>query len=261
MNVVALPVVAGAIVWLLAARAGRPYRLLGWLSLTVVLIMLSRNTKPYYLSPLFTLLYAAGSLAAGRLLESPRRAPMLWIYTALVLGAGAVFAPLAKPLLSAERYLAHASRLGLAPRAEENHEMGRLPQFFADRIGWPELAQSVAGVVAALAPAERERACIFGQNYGQAGAIEYFGAELDLPPAIATHNSYHLWGPGDCSGEVVIVIDDDRESMEATFEAAELETTFRCRDCMPYENDKQIWVGRGLRRPIAEVWPRAKHYD
>jgi hypothetical protein len=30
---------------------------------------------------------------------------------------------------------------------------------------------------------------------------------------------------------------------------------------MPYERDLPIFVARGLRRPLAEVWPRVKHYD
>jgi hypothetical protein len=250
----------GGLLFLLLAGESRPWRALGWAHLAILALMVGSNAKPYYLAPSYLMLFAAGAAALERWGTGSRR----WLRpaaVALVAASGLVTAPLAKPLLSEDTYVRYAAHLGFEPGTDENHELGRLPQFFADMHGWRELAESVAEIYHSLPEAERERACVFGQNYGQAGAIEYFGAELDLPPAIATHNSYHLWGPGDCSGEVVIVIDDDRESMEATFEAAELETTFRCRDCMPYENDKQIWVGRGLRRPIAEVWPRAKHYD
>ena len=55
--------------------------------------------------------------------------------------------------------------------------------------GWPEMARTVAGVVDGLPEAERARACVFGQNYGEAGAMEYFGPALGLPPAISAHNS------------------------------------------------------------------------
>jgi hypothetical protein len=30
---------------------------------------------------------------------------------------------------------------------------------------------------------------------------------------------------------------------------------------MPYEDNKTIFVGRRLRAPLAEVWPRSKHFD
>jgi hypothetical protein len=31
-----------------------------------------------------------------------------------------------------------------------------------------------------------------GLNYGEAGAMEYFGPELGLPPVLSAHNSYWL---------------------------------------------------------------------
>jgi hypothetical protein len=30
---------------------------------------------------------------------------------------------------------------------------------------------------------------------------------------------------------------------------------------MPYEDDQPIFVCRGLRMPLDEIWPRLKHYD
>jgi hypothetical protein len=33
-----------------------------------------------------------------------------------------------------------------------------------------------------MPPGERERCAIFGQDYGQAGAIHFFGAKMGLPP-------------------------------------------------------------------------------
>jgi hypothetical protein len=62
-NAPALPVVIVGLVYLLVARAGRPYRALGWSFLAVLLVMLSTNSKPYYLAPAFTALYAAGGVA------------------------------------------------------------------------------------------------------------------------------------------------------------------------------------------------------
>ncbi len=259
MNLVALPLVLAGLVFLLFLPSGRPYRLLGWLAVTVVAIMLSQKTKPYYLSPLYTLLYAAGSVVVCRV--PARLGWMPPLYLLLCLANAAARAPLAKPLLPVETYVRYAARLGAAPRAEENQALGRLPQFFADRIGWPELAQSVAGAFASLEPAERARACIFGQNYGQAGAIDFYGPALGLPQALAAHNSYFLWGPRGCTGEVVVVIGDERADLEAVFESVELATTYTCQDCMPYENDKPIWICRRLRQPLAELWPRLRHFD
>jgi len=260
MNPAAVPVALAGLALLLVLPAGRPWRALGWASIVIVVLLMSQRTKPYYLSPLYTLLFASGSVVLARVAARPRWG---WLRAATVAlcGASAIpVAPFAKPLLASEDYVAYSARLGIAPRAEENHDMGRLPQFFADRIGWPELAATVAQVFATLTPEEREHACIFGHNYGQAGAIDFYGPALGLPKAISGHNSYFLWGPRGCRGDVVVVIDGDRDDLEEVFESVALATVYTCQDCMPYENDKPIWVCRRLRLPFESLWPRVRSY-
>jgi hypothetical protein len=29
---------------------------------------------------------------------------------------------------------------------------------------------------------------------------------------------------------------------------------------MPYENNRPIWVARGARAPLSEIWPRVKRF-
>jgi hypothetical protein len=178
----------------------------------------------------------------------------------LVAAGGIVSAPLAKPLLAPEAYLRYVEAIGLAPRSIERHEQARLPQHFADMHGWPELAANVAKVFDALPAADRARACIFAQNYGQAGAIDVLGAPLGLPRAISGHNSYFLWGPRGCTGEVVIALGGDRKDHEEAFASVEQAAVHRCTDCMPYENNLPIYVLRGARIPLAEIWPRVKRF-
>jgi hypothetical protein len=148
----------------------------------------------------------------------------------------------------------------MAPGVGERHEMGRLPQHFADMNGWPELAANLARVYHALPQADRARACIFVQNYGEAGAVDVLGAPLGLPRAISGHNSYFLWGPRGCTGDVVIALGGDRHGYEELFATAERVAIHTCIDCMPYENNLSVWVLRGLRVPFAEIWPRVKHF-
>jgi hypothetical protein len=186
-----------------------------------------------------------------------------WLRTAVpvvVLVTGVLLAPLAKPLLSVNAFVRYQARLGLAPRPAEHQELGRLPQLFADRLGWRELAETVADVYRGLPEQDRLQACIVGQNYGQAGAIDFYGRDLGLPTALSGHNSYHLWGPRGCTGEVLIVIGDDRERLEELFESVEPAAVHTCGDCMPYENHKPIWVCRDLKMSIDELWPQIGHY-
>jgi hypothetical protein len=223
--------------------------------------MMTQNAKPYYLAPIYPALLAAGAVVVERTARA-RGWALLRPAALLAIGvSGAVLAPLAKPLLPVDTYARYAAALGIAPGTDERHQMGRLPQFFADMHGWEDLAEAVAKVQRGLPAEERDRLCVFAQNYGEAGAIDFFGPRLGLPHAISGHNSYWLWGPGACDGQVVLVIGGDREDLDRAFAEVVQGGRFDCNDCMPYEDDQILWVARGARRPIEEVWPGVKHFD
>lgn len=250
--------VAGA-GWLVLARAAARFRALGFAFIVVLVVLALGGGKVYYLAAGYTSAFAAGAVAverwtAGRARRA--RAALLGLTAAL----GLALAPFGRPVLPVETFVRYAAALGLAPSTGERHALGRLPQQYADMHGWRDLAQAVAGVARSLPAADRAAACVFGQNYGEAGAVEYFGRELDLPPALSGHNSYWLWGPGACTGEVLIVIGDRRERLLELFEDVKEGTVFRCTDCMPYEDGLTIWVARGPRHPTAEIWPAVKRY-
>ncbi len=104
-------------------------------------------------------------------------------------------------------------------------------------------------------------ACVFTANYGEAGAIDFFGPEYGLPEAISGHNSYYIWGPGDCAGEVVISVGVPRGDLQAVFGEVEKEAMIRCEYCMPDEDDLPVYVCRDPRVSLQELWPQVKHYD
>ena len=261
MNPVVAPLALAALGFYFSRR-GRPFRALGWACLAILFsddlsarqaLLLTRRHSPSSLprevSP--SRPSARGASWAG---YDP---PMLL----LIVLSGLILAPLAKPVLPVETFVRYQASLGMAPGTDERKEVGRLSQFFADRLGWRELADERWPRSMRLAGREQPHACIFGQNYGQAGAIDFFGPDLGLPPAISGHNSYWWWGPGDCSGELVIIIGGDREDHERVFATVEKATTYTCQDCMPYENNKPIWIGRDAQVTIEELWPQLRHYD
>jgi hypothetical protein len=123
------------------------------------------------------------------------------------------------------------------------------------------MAAKIAQVYDALPPEDRARAVFFGQNYGEAGAIDVFGRELGLPPAIATHNNYYLWGPRGADGSVMIVIGGNYRQMTGLFQSVEKVGTIENRYAVPYETNQPIYVLRGLKEPMAQLWPRLKRYS
>lgn len=255
-----IPLALVGLAGLWTLRSWRALRPLAVAFLAVLLFLAFTRSKPYYAAPAFVLVFAAGgatleALGRGWLPRSARALVLL-----VTLGLGALAAPFAKPLLSEDAYVRYAAALGARPSSAERNELGRLPQHFADMHGWPALAEAVAGVLHGLPLEDQARVRVFGQNYGEAGALDFFGPELGLPRALSGHNSYFLWGPGDWSGDVLIVIDDDRERLLELFEEVDLAARTACTDCMPYEDDLPIWVCRRLRMPVAELWPRIRHF-
>jgi hypothetical protein len=260
LNPLALPLWLGGLAWLLGDREGRRYRVLGVAYLAVMGEMFLLDGRPYYPAPAYPMLLAAGGVALERWLAARRWRLAGPVYAGALALGGAILAPLVVPLLPPATLIRYSQAIGLSQPRIETHRLGPLPQLMADRFGWREMAQEVARIYHALPPAERAKAAIFGQNYGQAGAIDLFGPALGLPQAISGHLSYYLWGPRGYTGEVMIVMDDNPETLQRLFRGVQLAGHVEHPYSMPYQHF-DVYVCRGLRRPMAELWPRVKNYD
>ncbi len=260
LNPLAVPLWLGGLAWLLWGREGRRFRVLGIAWLGVMAEMFLLHGRPYYPAPAYPMLLAAGGVALESWLAAPRWRAAKPAYAAALALSGALLAPLFAPLLPPEELLRYSRATGLEQPRIETHRLGPLPQLMADRFGWKEMAEEVARIYRSLPPADRAKAAIFGQNYGQAGAIDLFGPALGLPQAISGHLSYYLWGPRGYTGEVMIVLDDDRARLESLFRGVELAGHVYHPYSMPYEHF-DVFVCRGLRQPVAALWPRIKRYE
>jgi hypothetical protein len=181
-------------------------------------------------------------------------------YPALLLVGGAIALPLVLPVLPVERYLRYANAIGFEPPREEKGEHGELPQHYADMFGWPEMAAAVAAVYHELPQEDRRTCAIFTQNYGEAGAIDFFGRRHGLPRAISGHNNYWLWGPRGWTGEVVIIVGGELKDHRKALASVRQVATAGTRYSRPEEQDLPIFLGRGLRMPVDELWPQVKEF-
>ena len=116
--------------------------------------------------------------------------PVLVIY---IVAVGIQSAPFALPILPEEKYIKYAAFWGQEPSSDERHEMGKLPQHFADMHGWENMVATIARVYHTLTEEEKTKTAIFVNNYGEAGAIDYYREKFDLPRALCGHNSYWHW--------------------------------------------------------------------
>lgn len=261
LNPVSLPLWLGGLVWLFLSKDARKFRPLAVFFIVALLVFISQSSKYYYIFPAIPLLFAAGAVAFEQMVKKLQWYWLKPVYTSVLILSGIMFAPLALPILQPEPYIAYANAIGVAEIKSENHERVALPQHLADRFGWKELATAVAATYNKLPEEDRKKCAIWMGNYGEAGAISYFGGELGLPRPISAHNSHWIWGPREYTGEVVITFGIPSEILETIFESVQPAALISHPYVMAYENNKNIYICRNLSMSITEIWPRAKSYN
>jgi hypothetical protein len=213
--------------------------------------------KPYYLCAIYPTLLAFG---AERIEEYVGNVVARGAVLAGVIALGALAAPLTLPILPVDVFIRYTRAIGFVPSVGERQTVGALPQYYADMFGWREMAEKVAAVYRSLPPQDRARAVFFGNNYGEAAAIDVFGRGLGLPPAISGHNNYYIWGPQGHDGSVIIIIGGSTQHYRDLFGSFEIAGRITTPYAMPYETDQPIYVLRGMKRPLQDYWAMVKAY-
>ncbi len=258
LNPLSLPIWLAGLIWCFGARGEKRFRFVGWAYLIVLAIFIVGDGKSYYPLPVYPVLFAAGAVSWERVasLSWQRRRKAL---VAMVLISGLIMLPWAVPILPVNTFLKYENFFPRFFRVQtERDATARLPQLYADMLGWQNLADSVARVYHGLPVAEQGTCAIIAGNYGEAGAIDYYGPKLGLPPAISGHNSYYDWGPRNYSGSCVILVGERSDTYKQYFKDADLVARTSNPHGMPYERDVPIYVCRKSIAPLRKLWPHFK---
>lgn len=195
--------------------------------------------KAYYLGGMYPVLLAAGAVPVAARLGDRR---IRWAAVGSVLTVnGVASAVLFLPVLP-------VSTLRDSPVLAINYDAG-------ETIGWPEFVARIGEVRARLGP----DVAILTDNYGEAGAIERFGAAYDLPIPHSGHNSYWWWGPPSDSATAVLTVGIGRDQLAGVF--GEIEPAGHIDNGLGIDNDEQgqpLFICRAPRASLAQLWPQAK---
>jgi hypothetical protein len=258
---VTLLVAVVGLVYLFFSKDGRRYQSLAWAYLVTLVIIIVMKGKNYYIVPAYPMLLAAGAVAIERVAEHRHWA---WVKPAIVtvmLASLLLLLPLGLPVLSAEGFLRYESKLPFSlPVSEKGHRGAAMPQYYSDQFGWEEMAAAVARAYNSLPPEEQRQACIGASNYGEAGAIDFFGPKYGLPNAISGHQNYFLWGPHNCTGKVLILLGDRPDEWKGRCDRVDVVTELYHPYAIRFEN-KPVLVCRRLKANLQEIWPRVKDWD
>ena len=243
--------VAG-LVWSLRSEAARPFRAVAIAAPAVLVLFFVLGGKPYYPGGVFTFLFAAGSVPAGRwLARKSSRRPRRWRPAALIsamLVSAAAALPVAIPVLP-------AAALHKVPLQKINYDL-------AETIAWPRLVALVAREYHALPPAQRAATTILAGNYGEAGALDRYGRGFGLPQAYSGANSFWFWGPPPAKDRSAIAVNMDPSFLKREFTSVRQVATFG--NGLGVSNDEQgatIYLVTGLKSAWVQAWPAFRDFS
>jgi 4-amino-4-deoxy-L-arabinose transferase-like glycosyltransferase len=237
-------------------RLGNRYRLAGWTAVLAVASLMILRGKSYYAGPVYPVLFGAGAVVIAGI-KAPRWGPTVrWGLVGIMAAYLILLLPMGLPILKPQTMERYLVAIGLQSAAVTNvGAQERIPQDYADMLNWKEQVREIARVYESLPPDDRRRAVILASNYGEAGAVDFYGPAFGLPKAKAFVGSYWFFGPGELPGEVMILHgfaeDDLSDYFESVIAAGHVTHPYAVHE----QRDLTIYVGRGARTTLQDAWP------
>jgi 4-amino-4-deoxy-L-arabinose transferase-like glycosyltransferase len=251
---------AAGLSWLLAARGTRPYRAVGWACVAAFILLLLLHGKAYYIGPIYPMLFAAGAAALGTLpLRTARVANGLMLSLTLIWGA--IGLPFGLPIVPPPQMARYAAAVGIKGAVTTNQgKVLSLPQDYADMLGWEDQVRAVAQVYESLSADRRAGAVLIARNYGQAGALEFYGPRYSLPRVLMPQN-YLLWPPPAKAADTVVTLGISTNDLARFFRSVKVAALYDDPRRVPEERNCPICVGETLYGDINEAWPDQKRWQ
>ena len=233
------------------SKAGKPYRLIGWMAVVPFVLFLVSQGRGYYTGPIYPMLLCGGAVLFERWVASmsPARAKLAQGLNWGLLAIGAVIVVL------------------LGPYAPINsgwwNIISGINQDLREEIGWTELVQTVNGIYQNIPADEKAQTGIIAGNYGEAGAINLYGPAYGLPNAISGINSFWYRGYGDPPPQKLIVVGFDSNTASRYFEqctfAAEVTNAYGVKN-EETRDHPFIFVCGNLRQSWSEFWKNFQYF-
>lgn len=199
------------LVYLLRSERMRPSRFVGLAFLMLQFTFLYLHAKTYYSFGAFPVLYSAGAVFIAQLLEDWRRSFVNAAFFSTITLSGLLAMPAVVPVLPLPHMVAWLANMKrytgiVGPLQWNDGTVQMVPQYFAQMLGWEELAAQTLHVYRSLPESKRASALILTDNYQQAGAISFYGKD-EVPETISRRPSF--FSPStdrQISGEYTILV-------------------------------------------------------
>ncbi len=180
--------------YLFINKAAVKFRFLGVIAVFVIITLMLLRGKSYYTLGVFPFMIAAGAVSADKIFRK------IWSKTLLIIFIIIItipIVPIGIPVLKPVRLIAYFKVLGDKYKIDvgrrwEDGSIHPLPQDYSDMLGWEEMTFLVNE---AWQMVDKKSCFIYGENYGQAGAVTVIGKKYNLPEAICFNESFRYWIP------------------------------------------------------------------
>ena len=205
--------------YLLITQNNRPYIFLCYAYLGVIGILIGFDGKSYYSLGLYPPLLGFGSLAIEEW-AAGKRYFLRYVISCIIILIGIDFTFIGLPVMAPAKMETFYRKTNAAKTGFLRWEDQRdhpLPQDFADMLGWNEMARKVSEAYHSLNSSQQAHTIIFCNNYGMAGAVNYYGKKYHLPEAYSGNASFLYWIPDSVSYQNIVLITGDPNDMQRPF--------------------------------------------
>lgn len=247
--------IAGAVALVRSPTLAR-HRIVGWTAIAAFALYAITRGKSYYVGPIYPVLFAGAGVGVEQIARPILRRAVAWGLAGLTVVFGVATLPFGLPVLPPEPMARYAAATGISAGVQTNRgELLSLPQDYADMTGWREKAEAVAAIYGRLSPTEQAEAVLYADNYGQAGALEFYSRELALPPVVSLAGSFYLFGPGKRPGRIVILVGVETGDVQ-NLGCASLTEVARVKNRwgVPEERDVPVLLCRHPGQTLQEFW-------
>ena len=187
--------IAVGLIGVLFFKPFRQYRFVGISFIVILVIFALLKAKGYYAIGLYPVILAFGSVYTERIFKRRWKPFVISLLFAINLFVFISTVHVIYPIYIPSQIIQHSKdfeKLGMLRWEDgKNHA---LPQDFADMTGWQEMASKSLSAYKMIPVDELKNTLIFCDNYGQAGALNYYNRGK-MPEAYSFNTDYIYWLP------------------------------------------------------------------
>ncbi len=186
-------VIIAAIIALVRFPPFKKYRVFGWSIIFTLSIFVYFKAKGYYAIGIYPVYLAFGAVYLEHLFQVGWKRYLKPVAILFIFVVFIPFYKIAFPVPSPEYTQQNSGQLkSLGLLRWEDGRDHQLPQDYADMLGWSELAQKTDSAFNSLP--DKEHTLVLCDNYGQAGAINYYSTYKNMR-AVSMNADYINWFP------------------------------------------------------------------